>query len=328
MKVVQRTDTSKPQSAKVVYVNDFGDNYHRTDMDPSSELERTVRRIRRRYKNIGEFAAASAAYNEYMALLVEKHGGPELFKAKYKDEDIEDFIPPRPRMKNTPVNRYLQKKGILLSSPPKKKPLNPELLSVIDEEYSDRELPVDEIRIDDENVDKSVVKLSKGLQQFQEIKMKDLRDIQSIDYLDEYFNTKNVIANEQTNDALEKVSLSDVLTGKVFDMVKDTSDEDDVVLYKGRFMNRDSIEEIKIFNTLGELGYNSMRLMRQQNVSKKVRRLLKEQESSKKKKKKKKNKHIHQADKFMVDLAGDNGYDNYAQFEKALFDLSYDNNIF
>ena len=76
---------------QTVYVTDFGDNYHRTEDEPSSELEKEARRIRRRYKSIADYMAALAIYNEYMAMLAVKHGSPQLLKIKIDNDAIDVF---------------------------------------------------------------------------------------------------------------------------------------------------------------------------------------------------------------------------------------------
>ena len=98
-----------------VYVNDFGDNYHRCSSEPSTELERSAKKIRRRYKNINDYMVGLRVYDEYMNKLAEKHGNMELLKIKIRNEMIDEFIPAKPRMRNNFTNKFLIKNKIILS---------------------------------------------------------------------------------------------------------------------------------------------------------------------------------------------------------------------
>ena len=55
-------------------------------------------------------------YYEYMDYLEDKHGGPELFKIKKKSGLIDDYIPPKPRIKGTKELKFLKKNKIILGT--------------------------------------------------------------------------------------------------------------------------------------------------------------------------------------------------------------------
>lgn len=306
---------SKPSVLDKVYVTDFADNYHRTDMDPTTELERKVRRIRRRYKHISDYVEAAQAYNEYMGLLILRHGGPALFKLKMKDEAIDDFIPPRPRMKNTPTNKFMIKNGIIISQV-KPKQINEDVIAELEEVYM-QDTP-SEIMMTEDDVSKDIKKIAKE-SDFTRIKTKDLRDIDSIDHLEAFFRSKNLKVKDKVNEEWSKLSLTDLIEGK-HGLIKDTTEQDDIILHRGRYMNREAVEELQVYQQLAQSGWDALKLMREQKVGKKVRSIIKDTEKERKRKKKKK-KAYGATDNFLVNLAGDNGYDSFGDFERDLLNM-------
>ncbi|MMZ42144.1 hypothetical protein D1872_36630 [compost metagenome] len=321
MKVEVRHDPLKDKPL-VVYTQDFDDNYHRTEDQPSSELEKQARKIRRRYAHVSDYNMASAIYNDYMALLVDKYGGPEFFKLRLKGGVIHDFIPPRPRMKNNAFNRYVKKHRIVISPVNKKKGLNWEVLESLEPEYMNRDVP-DKLVGTDHDIDKRLIKQAANVKI--KVNHKDLREINNIDYLEEFFHMKNKRTVEDYDDTATRFSLGDVISGKADEMVaRDTSDSDDVIIFNGRYMNRESVEELQLFRMLGEWGHNSVRLMRQNKVSKKVQKIMKDQDHEKhKKKKKKKNK--KNVDRFLIDMTGDNDFDSFEDFNRDYLNMTSDN---
>ena len=110
-----RVDIKKTEFLNNVYVQSFNDNYHSHNDEASSELEREARKIRRRYRRYTDYTEAYAVYTEYMKILIEKHGGYEMFKIKLKGGVIRDFIPAKPRLKATPKNKIMEKNRIVIS---------------------------------------------------------------------------------------------------------------------------------------------------------------------------------------------------------------------
>ena len=167
---------------QTVYVTDFGDNYHRTEDEPSSELEKEARRIRRRYKSIADYMAALAIYNEYMAMLAVKHGSPQLLKIKIDNDAIDDFIPAKPRMKNTPHNKMLLKKGIMVSSININK-INydnlEDTLDALEEDLTGEEEIVADTDMEEDKIAKKLIK--KG--HFNRVSINKVKEIDNIDFL-------------------------------------------------------------------------------------------------------------------------------------------------
>lgn len=304
-----------------VYVMDFDDDYHRTDNQPSTELEKEVRKIRRRYKSIEDYLKAVVQYNEYMTLMFIKYGGPDVFKLLYRAGEIPDYIPAKPRLKPTAVNRLYMKKGVIVNSIKRDK-IDPNRVLATESRF--REDPDDpgELYIaPSEEVDKVGAKLAEKGDFNNRVDTKVLRDISNIDYLEEYFNTKNVQLEKQQEESRERVGITDMMTGESMYDDTDSTSSDDIIYYHGTYMNRESVDELEVFDELGKLGWDSLKMMRRSNVSKKVRTIMKDNEKDKGKKKKKR----QQQDDFMVQMVMDGNYDSYGDFEKYMLDMTSDN---
>lgn len=302
-----------------VYVVDFGDNYHRLSDEPSTELEREARKIRRKYKNIAEYMNALAVYREYMALLALKHGGPELFKIKLKNDLIEDFVPPKPTLKKNKINKLLLKKKIIVSRAKVNK-IDKEKLEEIIKSNEENKLPLrpDLVKVK-EKVDPVAKKIIKK-DDFNKVSLKKVKNISHIDFLEEYFRTKNKMENKDKEST--HISLSKIASGEYEDLIKDTREEDEVIFYRGNYMNRETVQDLQMYQQLGELGWNSLKIMKDKGVSKRITKILKNQNKKNKKKKKKKKKKV---DDFLVQVMVDNDYDSFEEYEREMLDFTAKN---
>lgn len=304
-----------------VYVADFGDNYHRLSDEPSSELEKAARKIRRRYKNMHDYLNAVAIYNEYMAYMMLRHGGPQLFKIKLKNDMIEEFIPAKPRMKNTLGNRMLLKRKIVLSRTNNEK-INENVVQELTEVYSE-DRPETALILDTKSFDYVGRKLLRD-ESFN-INTKKLKSITNINYLEEYFQTKNIIAKKEKEEKVAQYSLTDIVNGKAEQALQDTTEQDDIVFYRGNYLKREAMDELKVYHDLNDLGWNSLKIMKQKGVSKKITSVIKNQNKKNKKSKKSKNKKNRDADDFMMKVMVDNDHDTFEDFQKDMLNFSSEN---
>lgn len=304
-----------------VYVTDFGDNYHRFDNEPTTELERAVRKIRRRYKNISDYMDALALYKEYMALLAIKYGGPQLFKIRLQDGMITDFIPSKPRMKNTANNKFLLKNKILVSKINVKR-IDDEKLEEV-EEALDETVPanVDAIISDTKTRDYIANRIMKE-EDLTKTRINKVKAISSIEYLEEYFRNKNANKLKEKEEKVKSLSLTKIANGDYEDLVEDTTEDDDIIFYRGNYMNRDTVEDLRVYQDLGERGWNSVKLMKDKGVSKRITKIVKNQNKRNKKKNKKDKKKKKRADDFLVSVMMDNDHDSFADFEQDMLDFT------
>ena len=93
---------------------DFGDNYYERGM-ADTPLLRDAKKIRRKYNDFFDFCDAMEVYREYMELLAEKYGSIKIVKQSAKEGMIDEYVPPKPKLKNTKKNRQLSAEGVIPS---------------------------------------------------------------------------------------------------------------------------------------------------------------------------------------------------------------------
>lgn len=314
-----RIDIKKTEFLNNVYVQSFNDNYHSHSDEASSELEKEARKIRRRYRRYTDYTEAYAVYTEYMTQLIEKHGGYEMFKIKLKGGVIRDFIPAKPRLKATAKNKIMEKNKIVISEINMNKTDMDEVIAEaqkrMDYDVNVLYVPVEEggkkyDKIIDESLKGNPYSLSR----------KQLQDINNLDFIEEYFLKKNEKEKkDKEQKESKKITLADLMSGDYEDE-NDTSDKDEVIFYKGRYLTREAVEELQLYDTMSELGWNSLKLMKSKSGNKKIAKILKEEE----KRKKKKNKKKKGKGSFMEVVIGDN-YDSFEQFEEEMLNFNMAN---
>lgn len=88
--------------------NDFEDNYYEKSIVKDS-LSLEARGLRRKYSDFFKYMDAIQVYNAYMDMLVEKYGGKRVIKNAIKEDMMEDFVPAKPKLKNSRKNREYMK---------------------------------------------------------------------------------------------------------------------------------------------------------------------------------------------------------------------------
>lgn len=349
-----------------IRVNDFGDNYHRLDGEPSSELERRVRKIRRRYKNIHEYRQAVLDYNEWMEYLVDIYGGEKRFKVYEKNDEIYHYIPNKPRLKMNKELKFYAKHGIVPSETRRNMrfdftelfeflgitPIEDDDTGEVSYEFSDE-----------------IEEMSQGVDVINSFELRDeiqpmlntlvIKDrpeygfsVESeMDLLDKYFTQKGLkkytnkkfkknkkkLKNSKTHDKYgnEIIRLRDLFDQNT--NVKDTSEEDEdeaPIFYNGRFITHKQATEIKFYEHLAELGWNSYEIMRRKKYGKSSSKKGKKGKKSKelkawkihiKKKDKKKNKKTSKGmASLLSDIMVDNGYDDFEEYANEMANLTID----
>lgn len=79
------------------------------------ELIEKAKSIRSRYMDFREYDEAMNVYWDYMELLSTKYGNPKILKKLRKLKLVKDFVPKKPKLKNTKANREYLKYGMLPS---------------------------------------------------------------------------------------------------------------------------------------------------------------------------------------------------------------------
>lgn len=112
--VAEAEDDYFPEFLFTFISQDFGDNYYERGM-ADTPLLKEAKKIRRRYNDFFDFCDAMEVYKEYMELLGEKYGSVKIVKQSAKEGMIDEYVPPKPKLKNTKKNRQLTAEGIIPS---------------------------------------------------------------------------------------------------------------------------------------------------------------------------------------------------------------------
>lgn len=323
----------RPEPDFAVYVQDFDDDYHRESHEPSSDLERQVRRIQRRYRKLDKYLVAVAAYNEYMVYIVEKNGGPDLYKLKAKEGLIQDFIPPKPRLRQNAMNNFLMKHKIVLSNVDIKK-IKPEKLEDAVSKYLYDPDEISEVSDglmvlpDEENV------LSKKLTKRAEREMegsdgRELSRISSIARLEAFHLNKRQVVQEDVYEKMHEISMTALLNGEY----EDPSDYNPLesVNYRGRYVTAEMRDQLEFYATLNDAGWNALKIQRKQtgakvsSTSNRVNRLLRDESKSLKRNSKKSKKKKKKVGNFLSALSEKSGYASFEDYQKEVFSMTTNN---
>ena len=310
-----------------VYVLDYDDNYHRDENAPTTEFERDVRKIKARYRDINKYNGAVALYTEYIAYLETKYGGKELFRLKKKNGLIDDYVPPKPRLKATKELKFLKKNKIIIGSVGKYF-IDDDKLDEIVEFYS-KDMKVDNIQVNQVH-DKVAEKILDGgsTKKYKHIKSQSFRD--DFDYLDHYFRNKNYNPkNKKKNkkNKRDKLLIRDLMRSdyeKYFDDDSYMEDSDQgIALYNNLLLSSGTVKELDVYHKLNEMGWNSYKLMKKGGYGNRVSSMFKPP----KKKKKKKKKYDDKYDGLLIDIMTDNGIDtddmdSFADFQREMLNMT------
>lgn len=325
-----------------VYVLDYDDNYHKNENAPTTEFEKQVRSIKARYRDINKFNGACAIYTEYMSYLEDKHGGPELFKLKKKAGLIDDYIPPKPRVKNTKELKYLKKNKIIIGTVGRFLIDDDKLDEVVDF-YSDN-MVVENIHVDQEK-DKIAEKIldddngdKKMKSKYKHLKSQSFKD--DSDFLSSYFKNKNYYSNfgkqnKKKNKKKDKLLIKDLMRADYDKYIHDDdymedSDTAPMTLYNGLLLSSGTTKELDVYHKLNEMGWNSYKLMKKGSYSSRVTNMFKPPKKKKKGKKGKKSKYNDMYDGLLIDIMTDNGFDvedmdSFEEFQKEMLNMTSSN---
>ena len=320
--------SKKGPDVGLIYVNDFGDGYHKLNNDPSNDLERAVRKIRRRYRAFDDYKRALGIYFEYMDTLANKYGGHKHFQIRMESNTVFEYIPPLPKLKKNPINDFITEHKILISDP-NRVTYDNEALEKYETQFED-ELTED-TRMGNEIIknknDKLLEKMvKKGI--YGKIDAKRMKEVDAVDILASYFDSstsKKGKDGKKKDKKYEMPSITDIIEDRVVD-----EEEQEAIFYRGRLMTPEELAQMKLYQELNNYGWNSLALMKQadRGSSSALASVLRDEEFKKKraKKNKKKGKGSKAANEFLVKMMGDND-ESFEDFEESMLDFTI-NSIF
>lgn len=327
--VIDNGKKSKGPDVGLVYVNDFEDGYHKLNTDPSNDLERAVRKIRRKYRAFDDYKRALSIYFEYMDTLANKYGGHEHFKMRMDSHTVFEYIPPLPKLKKNPVNDFITENKILISDPNRvvyDRELLEEYENKFEDELTENTILGNEIiKNKDDKLLEKIVK--RGI--YGKIDAKRMKEVDAVDLLASYFDSsssKKGKNDKKKDKKYEAPSLTDIIEDRVVE-----EEEHEAIFYRGRLMTSEELSQMKLYQELNKYGWNSLALMKQgdkRSTSSALASVLRDEEFKKKreKKNKKKGKGSKAANDFLVKMMGDND-ESFEDFEESMLDFTI-NNIF
>lgn len=325
--IIDTGKSTNTMSLTTILVNDFNDSYHRLDNEPSSELEREVRRIRRRYRAFDEYKKAMCIYVEYMDKLADKYGGKARFKTRLEANTVFEYIPPLPKLKKSPINDFITEHKIMISDP-NRMAYNDEKIEEYEEQFKE-ELEADTFVSPDiiKVKDKALAKIAES-SMYGKIDLKKMKEVDAVETLASYFDSTNTKKGKKEKKN-QLPSVMDILDDKIKE-----EEDSDVVFFRGRYMTATEVKEMKLYQELNSYGWNSLAIMKQHKgtSSSAIANALKDEEHKRKRekrnKKKKKKKGGASADDFLIKMMGDNDdYETFEDFEEEMLNFTV-NNVF
>lgn len=316
-------------------VHDFGDDYHLPDVDEDiNQLPMTkVKKIRRRYQNWFDYLEACNLYDNYVSGLKEKYGGDSNFKIALLLGQVREYLPNYPELKKNKRNRYYYKHRI-----PK----------IYIEDFEFKPVPIDEIN----NLPKSKVRVRidncKAINEIYDSTESFLRSsiaqiTDELDMLNAYWirnseriermkcgktkkkKLKNQLKRKTLRISLQYRSLSDMVAlhekekrDKFFGV---NQGNESVMLYKGSYVTSAEQDQIDLIERLKNMGVVFSKLTKASTKVMRKKILKKSGKLSSKKQRKREKKNRKKEEKFVQEFSG-NMYNDYAEFESAMRDLT------
>ena len=100
-----------PLNFDEILVQDFDDDYH-MEQDNTVEILNKAKTLVNTYHNVYEYNNAMEIYNNYMEYLYDKYGGKRIVTGLKTCNLLNDFVPPKPKLKRTGSVRKLLNHGV------------------------------------------------------------------------------------------------------------------------------------------------------------------------------------------------------------------------
>lgn len=312
-----------------VWVLDYGDNYHKRDDEPMSDLERDVRKLKGRYRDLIKYNQALIIYDEWMSYLSDRYGGSDILKKMIKNGLVDEYVPRKPRLKNSKTLKYLYKHKILVSSLPSGGKIKDD--DAFDK-YMERYFPEDEYVEPQFNIVKDKIANKISAEYDTSPYFKSYSFASDAQYLEQYFSSKNKPKKKDKSKGKKKkedpILLKDIIDGvyKPDPNAEDESDNAYVRPYGTLLLSGSRTKEMEMYHKLNEAGWNSYKIMKNAKYSKRERDMFKPIKKAKKKKKKRTEKMMKQlgVEDSIVQIINDMGYDDFEDYQREMLSMTSD----
>lgn len=345
----------------VVYVQDFGDDYHKPKNEADS-LYMKVRSLTSQYYDVLLYNEHIEIYNEYMEMLYNKYGGKDVFDIYRKEGMIDDFIPNKPRLKknNIAVDDY-RKYGILNSHATDKYnrmqwdtiidkamkvayenlKYEAEMRGIYDDSYLECESEIEYNKSDDIN---QLYAVKYGLGQSNSTKSRSRYSKVGYELFEDFYNSN------RTADGGEFELDKKIKYPTITEALSDDYDPDDYFISEsekegkkynyigvnGRMVSEEQYAQYEFYETMDKLGWDTNKLRRffdKENsdydssidimFEKSAKK--KNKKKSKKEKKKNKKKSVRAAEELLMEFSrasnSENNYKSFEEYESAMLDV-------
>lgn len=343
-----------------VYVQDFGDDYHKPKNEADS-LYMKVRSLTSQYYDVLLYNEHIEIYNEYMDMLYAKYGGKEVFDIYRMEGMIDEFIPNKPRLKknNVAVDDY-RKYGILSSHATDKYNrmqwdrvienamkvayenlrYESESRGIFDDSYMEYEHEIEYNRSDDMNELQAInYRLGQG-----NAASKTRSRYAKVGYelFEDFYNS-----NRSSTDSGEFELDKKIKYPSITEALSDNYDPDDYFISEsekegkkynyigvnGRMVSQDQYAEYEFYETMDKLGWDSNKLRRffdkeNSGYDTSIDEMFKKTKKKKSKKDKKKNKKkaVRAAEELLMEIGNasnsENSYSSFEDYESAMLDCT------
>lgn len=322
MKIKIRTEKKEEFNTDIVYVRDVGDRYHKTELDPSDDLLNAALKIRRIYKRYDDYQNAVATFNDYFGRIVDKYGGTELFRLSYISGQVDDYLPPIPKLKNKKLGKLIGKNINL--TPVNFKKVDYEFFDSIIDTYREQDShePLLLARQDDaikgaKTIDKVIAR--------KKTSNSPLAKSRDISILEDYFSKRRQEEERERENVIEDITLTQLMSDQFYEILEsmNTKDQDDLVSYNGELIPRSQLKTIELVNEMNKLGWNTVKVLNAIKANSKLLNITKKHNKELKKAQKRNKK----AEAYFSKLLSDNKFSSMNEYDNAM-SFATDDSIF
>lgn len=252
--------------------NDFDDDYYEASF-VDTKLETDAKKIRRRYNDYFQWEEAMFIYENYMNKMVEKWGSMKIITNSVEHGTMPDYIPPKPRLKNTKKNRRILRGEISPSRRRVELPVSPEETIAIARQLFPDAMG-DDLELEEYKMNKKEKLAYERMERRFEQKnrranmYRDVGTSRGTDFIVEYLNQakqgvytssgfrKKKKPDEEENGSLVAVAKEIIRRETTPQWIIDDEELPETTMEYGRIVNRREMEEMEIYKILYEEGFN------------------------------------------------------------------------
>jgi hypothetical protein len=263
--VLQLPDEIFSPIIDAIQFNDFGDNYYEIGTQ-NDDLSSSIKGLKRRYNDYFAYLDAKALYDEYMDSLIEKYGSKSIVKSTAKAGMLPEYLPPKPKLKNSKRNRAMQKAGIVSRRDDSMYCMDG-IVAAAEEDMPVNEEKMEEIS-PDSSVDKATLRNHEKAEESINRRMRRNGLYRSsygencgTDFIIEYLNQASkgfydTLGKHHENSLCDIMKENEIKKYMPSELYEDEFEAPKTEFKDGRLVNTKDLEQIKLLEELYEAGFN------------------------------------------------------------------------